>query len=94
MSDLTTEARRAAAMELIHGDPRLGVLPLEIKNTDIMRQVREALNESTETPNEDLPEIAAAKQTALLEIYNTAKDPAIQDIALRGLYGRLPREAA
>lgn len=88
------DPRLQAAMDAINGDiVNIGVKPLD-PLVALLPRIREALNEPVTTPNEELPEIAAAKQSALLEIYNTSTDPVAQDIALRGLYGQLPREAA
>jgi len=87
--------RLQAAMDCIHGGvATIGLPPLEVTSYNILRDVREALNEPVTTLQDALPGIAEAKQTALAKIYEIATDPRISELALAGLYGCLPREAA
>lgn len=89
------DARIQAAIQSIHGDiANIGLPPLEVASYNILRDVREALNEPVTTCHDALPAIARAKQTALSKIYEIATESRVRELALAGLYGCLPEEAA
>jgi len=86
--------RIQAAMDAIHGSiATIGLPPID-RNMRLLGEIQEALNEPVTTLHDALPAIARAKQTALAKIYEIATDPRVLDLALAGLYGCLPEEAA
>lgn len=88
-------SRIQAAMDAINGIvATTGLPPLEVTSYNILHDVREALNEPVTTLHDALPAIARAKQQALAKIYEIATDPRVRGLALAGLYGCLPEEAA
>lgn len=91
---MNTNSRLQAAMDAIVGPVANAGLPGINRNMVLLGDIRRSLNEPVTTPLGALPEIARVKHLALAQIYDIATDPCVRDLALAGLYGCLPEEAA
>jgi len=81
-------------MDAINGPVANIGLPGIDRNRVLLSEIREGMNEPVTTAMDALPEIARVRQQALAKIYEIATDPCVRDLALAGLYGCLPEEAA